>query len=79
MKVRILEKPNGIFYIQEYRCLKFYGATGCWYNSIPYQNDGLNEDNYFHSLEEATAALDRMKSNIKNPKPNGIVHIEDKI
>jgi len=79
MKVRITQYHNGFFYIEEFRDLSFYGRTGVWLRCVSYTRNQLNELNYFHSFEEAKSALDRMISNMKNPKPDGIVHLECKI
>lgn len=66
MKFRIIEKPEGIFIIQTFKCLKEFGRDGFWHNTISY-TEPLNELNYYYSLQNAENAVEILIKNIKNP------------
>ena len=66
MKLRIIEKPSGIFKIETFKCLKEFGRMGFWYNIISY-TEPLNEMNYYHSLHDAENDVLKLIEHIKNP------------
>lgn len=67
MKFRIIEKPEGRFVIQTYKCLKEFGREGFWYDNIPYTKP-LNELNYYSTLQDSENAVSKLIEHIKNPK-----------
>ena len=67
MKIRIVERTEGIFTIEQFKSLEEFGRKGFWSKVVSYDINGLNELNYYYSLEDAKKAVEKYIDRIKNP------------